>query len=276
MTTESDVAAATSHPGEHPMPIDSSRSVLALRRSHDHLAASVAGLDASGVRGPSYDKEWSIAQVLSHLGSQAEIFGALLDSWINGEDPPGQESFPPIWEAWNARSPEAQVADSIAANARFVRRLEGLDATQRASFRLVTFGMDLDLAMFLRLRISEHAVHSWDVAVALDSSATVLPDAVELLLDGLPQMAALVGKPREGLLTVRVATADPERAFALVTDGVRLEPWSERDVAGVLRLSSEELLRLVYGRLDAAHTPSARLDAEGISLDDIRAVFPGI
>jgi uncharacterized protein (TIGR03083 family) len=276
MTSDSDVPGATSPPVEHPRPIDSSPSVIALRRSHDHLAALVAGLDASGVRGPSYDKEWSIAQVLSHLGSQAEIFGALLDAGVNGEDPPGQESFPPIWDAWNARSPEEQATDSIAANGRFVRRLEGLDATQRTSFRLLAFDMDLDLVMFLRLRISEHAVHSWDVAVALDPSATVLHDAVELLLDGLPQLAARVGKPRGESLTVRVTTTDPERALVLVTDGVRLEPWSERDVAGVLRLTAEELLRLVYGRLDAAHTSSARLDAEGISLDNIRAVFPGI
>jgi uncharacterized protein (TIGR03083 family) len=152
--------------------------------------------------GPSYDKEWSIAQVLSHLGSQAEIFAALLDAGITGEDPPGQESFPPIWDAWNARSPEAQATDSIAANARFVRRLEGFDAMQRSSFRLLAFGMDLDLAMFLRLRISEHAVHSWDVSVALDPSATVHHDAVEILLDGLPQLAARVGKPRGESLTV--------------------------------------------------------------------------
>jgi hypothetical protein len=61
-----------------------------------------------------------------------------------------------------------------------------------------------------------------------------------------------------------------------VTDEARLEPWSEREVAGVLRLSSEELVRLVYGRLDPAHTPSAQLEAETLSLDDVRAVFPGI
>ncbi|HVA02506.1 MAG TPA: maleylpyruvate isomerase N-terminal domain-containing protein [Acidimicrobiales bacterium] len=262
MTTQSDAAAT--------------RSVTVLRQSHDRLAALVAGLDAAGVCAPSYAKDWSIAQVMSHLGSQAEIFEALLDAGITGEDPPGQEAFPPIWDAWNARSPEAQTTDSIAFNARFVRSLEGLDAAQRDSFRVFAFGMDLDMSTFLRLRVPEHAVHSWDVAVALDRSATVLQGAVEIVVDGLPRVAALVGKPREGSPMVRVTTTDPERAFALVTDGVRLEPWSERAVGGELQLSAEELLRLVYGRLDAAHTHTAGLKAEGISLDDVRTVFPGV
>jgi uncharacterized protein (TIGR03083 family) len=240
------------------------------------LATSVAGLDGAGLRSPSYDSEWSIAQVLSHLGSQAEIFGLLLDAGLTGGEGPGQDAFPPIWDAWNARGPEEQAKDSLAANDEFVGRLESLDAAQSDSFRLAAFGMDIDIAMFFRMRLSEHAVHCWDVVVALDPSATVAPDAVELLLAGLPEMAARVGKPTDGSLAVQVITTEPDRTFALVTDGVGLEPWSEREVAGVLRLSAEELLRLVYGRLDAAHTPTARLDGDDVSLDDIRAVFPGI
>jgi hypothetical protein len=112
--------------------------------------------------------------------------------------------------------------------------------------------------------------------VALDASATVAPDAVALLVDGVPDLVARVGKPRAEATTLRVSTTDPERTFALVTDGVRLEPWTERDVDGVLQISAEELLRLAYGRLDAAHTASAHLDASGITLDDLRAMFPGV
>ncbi len=255
---------------------DSARWLRALRGSHDRLATSVAGLDGAALRSPSYDSEWNIAQVLSHLGSQAEIFGLLLEAGLTGEDAPGQDAFPPIWEAWNGRSPEDQATDSIAANDALVARLEALDAAQSDAFRLAAFGMDIDIDMFLRMRLSEHAVHTWDVVVALDSSATVAPDAVELLVAGLPDFVARVGKPTEASSVVQVIATDPDRSLALVTDGVRLEPWSDRDVDGVLRLSAEELLRLVYGRLDPDHTSSARLDGDGVSLDDIRAVFPGI
>jgi len=255
---------------------DSSRWLTALRRSFDLLAQSVTRLDAAGVRAPSYDAEWSIAQVLSHLGSQAEVFGLLLEAGLTGGDAPGPESFPPIWDDWNGRDPDDQVRDSIADNEQLLRRLESLDATERDGFRLAAFGMDIDFPMYLRMRLSELALHTWDVMVALDPSATVVPEAVELLVEGLPDMAARVGKPAERFLVVRVAATDPDRSFALLTDGVGLEPWSERDVDGVLALSSEELLRLVYGRLDPAHARSVELDADDISLDDVRALFPGV
>jgi uncharacterized protein (TIGR03083 family) len=227
------------------------------------------------VRAPSYASEWSIAQVLSHLGSQAEIFGLLLDAGLTGSDAPPQDAFPPIWEAWNARSPEAQAADSVAVNEAFVRRLESVDPARRDAFRLAAFGMDLDFTTFLRLRLAEHAVHCWDIDVALDDSATVVPEAVELLVDVLPDLVARAGKPTEASFVVQVSTTDPERRYALVTDGVRLEPWSERDVDGVFQLSAEELVRLVYGRLDAAHAATARLESAALSFDDLRAIFPG-
>jgi uncharacterized protein (TIGR03083 family) len=255
---------------------DSSRWVSALRRSHDRVAAVAAALDAPGLRGPSYDSEWTMAQVFSHLGSQAEIFGLLLDAGLSGGDAPGQDAFPAIWDAWNARSPEDQAADSVALNEKFVSRLEGLDAALLDSFTLAAFGMQLDAPMFLGMRLSEHAVHAWDLAVALDPSATIDPVAVELLVDRLPDMAARVGKPTVEPRTLRVSTTDPERGFALVTDGVALEPWSERPADGTLELSAEELIRLVYGRLDPDHAASARLDAPGSSLDDLRVVFPGV
>ncbi|MDR3650365.1 MAG: maleylpyruvate isomerase family mycothiol-dependent enzyme [Acidimicrobiales bacterium] len=253
-----------------------SRTITALRRSQDHVSALVTGLDGHGLRRSSYAADWSIAQVLSHLGSQAEIFGLLLDAGLSGGDAPGPDLFPPIWDAWNERSPEELAADSIAANEGFVRRLEALDATQLDALHLSAFGMELDAAGFLLLRLPEHAIHTWDIAVVLDPSATVAHDAVELLIDRLPAMAGLVGKATERPTTLRVQTTEPERSFALVTDGVRLEPWTERPHDGVLSLSAEELLRLVYGRLDAGHAASLRLDASPMTLDDLRAVFPGV
>jgi len=255
---------------------DSHAWLAAVRGSHDRLRALVAGLSPGEVAAPSYAREWTLAQVLSHLGSQADIFGLLLEAGLSGGEAPAPDSFPPIWDAWNARSPEDQAADSIAANDVFIRRLEALDAEELESFRLSAFGMDLDAAGFLRLRLPELAIHTWDIAVALDPSATVAPVAVELLIDGLGPMVSRVGKPTATPMTLRVTTTDPERSFALVTDGVRLEPWSERARDGEVSLAAEELLRLVYGRLDSAHAASLRLDASPVSLEDLRAVFSGV
>ena len=57
----------------------------------------------------------------------------------------------------------------------------------------------------------EHAVHTWDVAVALDPAATVAPDAVGLLVDTLGQFMGRAAKPDGVERRLRVSTTDPER-----------------------------------------------------------------
>ena len=47
--------------------------IAVLRNSHERLASLVSPLTPEQLRGPAYPTEWSIAQVLSHLGSGAEI-----------------------------------------------------------------------------------------------------------------------------------------------------------------------------------------------------------
>jgi uncharacterized protein (TIGR03083 family) len=241
----------------------------------NQVAARTASLALDGLRHPSYCAGWDVAQVLSHLGSQAEMFGKLLSAGLTGAEAPGQDAFPPIWDAWNARTPEVQARDSVAANEALVTRLEGLEAAQTRSFHVSAFRMELDLVGLLRLRLAEHAIHAWDIEVSCTPEATVRSEAVELLVDYLSVMAGRVGKPASHVLTLRVLTSAPERRFALITDGVRLEPWSDHSANGTLQLPSEALLRLIYGRLDSAHTPTLELDAPDISLDDLRAIFPG-
>lgn len=85
------------------------RWIAALRHSQDRLAAVVRPLTTEQLRGPSYHR-WTIAQVLGHLGSQAEIFTAWLTAAVAGTDPPGREFMQPIWDTWEARTPEQQAA----------------------------------------------------------------------------------------------------------------------------------------------------------------------
>ncbi len=250
--------------------------IEALRGSHDRLSAQVESLLPDGVEAQSLAREWTIAQVLSHLGSQAEIFGGFLDATLAGDDLPGPEAFPPIWEAWNSRSPVEQVVDSVAANGAFLKKVEALSDEQLRALRFALFGMDLDIVGFLRMRLGEHAVHSWDVAGALDPAATVAPDAVDLLLDNLPSLAARAGKSEGGAMRVRIVTSDPARDLVLVVDdAVAIEPWDGGPADGSLRLPAEAWLRLVYGRLDDEHLPLIEIEGDGLTLDRLRAVFPG-
>jgi uncharacterized protein (TIGR03083 family) len=248
--------------------------IEALRHSHDRLQAVTSPLDADQLLRQSYDTEWSIAQVLSHIGSQSEIFGLFLDAGLSGQDPPGPEAFGPIWESWNGKSPQDQAADALRADEALIARLESLDDDERKRFRLSVFGMDLDTAGFARMRLGEHAVHTWDVAVSLDPGATLAPDAVGLLVDTLGQLVARAGKPGGAQRRLHVSTSSPVRHFTLETgEKVTLTPSEYTEGLPELALPAEALIRLVYGRLDAAHTPP--VETRRADLDGLRQVFPG-
>jgi hypothetical protein len=109
--------------------------------------------------------------------------------------------------------------------------------------------------------------------VELDPTATIAPDAVELLL-GTLSLTAGRSKPDGTKRRTHVVTSNPEREFTLETgDSVKLADFEPDDYESELRLPAEALVRLVYGRLDPAHTPA--VEASGVDLDELRAVFPG-
>jgi uncharacterized protein (TIGR03083 family) len=246
----------------------------ALRHSHDRLQALVEPLDVAQLEQRSYASEWSIAQVLSHLGSGAEIFGLFLEAGLAGQDPPGRDAFVPIWNVWNAKDPQAQAAEGLQADEGTAERFESLGPEQKAGLRLNVFGMDMGVTGLARMRVSEHAIHTWDVAVALDPSATVAPDAVALLIDTVGQLAARSAKPDEKQRRLLVSTTDPERHFILETgDSVSLTESDGEEGLPELRLPAEAFVRLVYGRLGPAHTPP--VEADGVDLDELRQLFPG-
>lgn len=256
--------------------------IAAVRHSHDSLRGLTESLDGGQLESRSYASEWSIAQVLSHLGSQAEIFSLFLDAGLGGSDPPGREAFAPIWDAWNARSPQDQAADALRVDGALVERFESLDDKQRERLHVELFGMNLDTTGLARMRLGEHAVHTWDVAVALDPAATVAPDAVHLLVDTLDQLVARSGKSVGEARRLAMSTSSPDRRFILeIAETLTLVTSDAGAGAGAgagenlpeVRLPAEALVRLVYGRLDPAHTPP--LDTEGVDLDELRELFPG-
>jgi uncharacterized protein (TIGR03083 family) len=252
---------------------DPTAPIRALRNSHDRFVSIMGALDDQAVQGPSYDTDWTIADVASHLGSQAEIFALFLDAGLSHQNTPGSEQFGPIWDRWNSLPPRTQVTDSLTANEDFVTRVEGLAEPERSAFQLSIFGSDLDLSGLVTMRLGEHAVHTWDIAVALDSGAQIVASAVELLIDTLPATAARAGKSTADARTVTIETSAPRRRFALTTGpDVTLAGDSGTGPAD-LELPAEALVRLVYGRLDPEHTPATLAGAEMLVL--LRQVFPG-
>jgi uncharacterized protein (TIGR03083 family) len=246
-----------------------------LRNSHERLAGLVTPLTPDQLRAQSYDTEWTIAQVLSHLGSGAEIATLSLAAALGGRGQLDQGAFPAIWDAWNNRTPDMQAADSLTWDAEHVRRLEQLSDAELDSIELDFFGRQLDAAGLVRLRLSEHAIHVWDVAVSIDPGATVAEDAILPALEQITQLLPFVAKPAGDSFRVRLRSTAPDGDYLLdVEESVTLSDWADgSDVDGEITLPAEALLRLFYGRLDPEHTPE--YSAEGIELDRLRAVFPG-
>ncbi len=259
--------------------LSTSREALdLLHASHDRLASALDGLSDEQARAQSYDDEWSVAQVASHLGSSAEIFALHLEAGRTGSAAAGMEVFQPIWDEWNAKEPLGQVRDAVTADAAFVERLDSLSPSEAEEWKLDLFGEVRDLANLLRLRISEHVLHTWDIVVASDPSATLPDEPLDVVAANLPMIARYTGQKRDQPLSVEVRTSAPERAFHLDLGpgGAALSPSYDDTAADAeLTLPAEAFVRLVYGRLDPDHTP-ASVTVTGVDLDLLRATFPGV
>jgi uncharacterized protein (TIGR03083 family) len=252
--------------------------IATLRNSHERLASLVSPLTPEQLRGPAYPTEWSIAQVLSHIGSGAEISLLTLPSALGQAGPVDRDAFPPIWDVWNAKSPDDQAADGLSSDEKYVRALEQLSDEDLAGISLSLFGLTLDSVGLIRLRLGEHALHTWDVAVSLDPAAEVSPDAVELLIDNVPAfLAPRLGRAPDVPFRTRIRTSNPDRDYLLVAaDAISMADWPG-DGGGAdseVRMPSEALLRLAYGRLDPGHTPTG-VAGDPADLERLRQVFPG-
>lgn len=248
-----------------------------LRASHERLSAVLAELGEERATLPSYDDDWSVAQVASHLGSGTEIFRHYLDAAAKGEPLPGGEINQPIWDVWDAKPPADQLRDSLAVGTAFLDAVDAMSDDERDRWRAEVFGRDLDLPAFLRMRVNEHVLHTWDVTVALDPASTLPDAAAGVVADGLGAIAERTGTPTDEQVSVEVRTTSPERAFHLDLGptGVSLSPSLDDTSSASLTLPTEAFVRLVYGRLDADHTP-ASTSADGVDLDLLRKVFPGV
>jgi uncharacterized protein (TIGR03083 family) len=250
--------------------------LVVLRTSQDRLAAVVGGLDDDAITGMSYCDEWTIAQVCSHLGSGAEIGLDWLAAAREHRAPMGHDDMPKVWDRWNAMSPRQQVEESLTMNERHVDAFETLDDDALAAAQIELFGMmQLDGVGLAGFRIPEHSLHTWDIAVALDPSARVLPEAIDTLVEGLAMAVSYLAKPARRAWSLTVRTTAPVQTFALRSTGDAVSLAEGDGVDGTLDITAEAFVRLAFGRLDERNADGARSTGQ-LTLDDLRAAFPGI
>lgn len=259
-------------------------AITTLRAIHSELAARVAGFTDDDLARTSGSVDWSVAQVLSHLGSGAEIFLATLRSATSGGEVPDQDFNASVWARWDAMGRRAQAEAFLDSDERLVGALEALDPAAREAVQvhLDFLPAPADIDTLTGMRLNEAALHAWDVRVAFDPAATLTPQEADAELDELTGpisfMVGFLGKgptPDGTELTLRVETTDPERVLGLVL-GQRcsLEEAPEQ-ADGVLSGPAEAVVRLLAGRLSPAHTPDTVSVTGARTLDQLRLVFPG-
>ena len=255
------------------MTADARTSIEAMRRSHDELAAQVEAMEPSVLEGPSGCSEWTVAAVLSHLGSSAEIGLATLTS--GKADMEGAQA---IWDRWNAMSPAEQATESVAADARLIEGYEALDdeALTERKLDLGFLPAPVDIGFAAAMRLSEVGLHRWDIDVASDPGATVPAYLAPAMLEVLTSFASFFAKPTGASGTVGIETSDPDRRYVLeLGDNVTLAEGITTEGATTVKLPAESFLRLIGGRLPTEHTPASVTVDGDLTLDELRRIFPG-
>ncbi|GCD93242.1 maleylpyruvate isomerase family mycothiol-dependent enzyme [Embleya hyalina] len=255
--------------------------IAAFRTEHDILAEVVSSFGEDDPARPSGAARWDVSEVLSHLGSGAEITQATVRAALDGTPIPGRDVLETVWDKWNAMTRRQRVDGFLRANRTLIALYASPAVHTRESLR-IDMGFlpePVDLATAVRMRLSELALHSWDVRVAFDEHAALTPSATRQLLHGAPDLIGWIGKsePLDGRHNViHVTTSGPATVFALRLQSRISVDFDVADTPdGTLTLPAESWLRLVAGRLAPRHTPSGITTTGAADIDLLRRVFPG-
>lgn len=253
------------------------RSIASLRAHHDRLTELVGAMTDEQLVLPSAAAEWRICDVLSHLGSGAEVMLRPVAAAIAGE-PVGDGDNPAVWARWDAASPQEQAGWYVQHDARFVETLEALGAEQRAALAvdLGFLPQPVPLVTAVGMRLNEVALHSWDVLAGLDDAAPLDAEAAEVLLELMTgPMSFLPGFVAKLDVLREHAVVAAEGHGLILAETVEL--IAEPPAAPTARFvgEPEAFVRLLTGRLGEDVTPDGVAVSGNLSLADLRAVFPG-
>ena len=254
--------------------------IAALRSGYDSLAGHVSGYSDKQLAGPTGADEWDVSQVLSHLGSGAEIAQNGLHAALEGKPSPGTEFNKTVWARYDGASRRERLEWFLAANEALTQSYESLSEETRATLKIDMHFLPApaDVATAALSRLSEFALHSWDVRVGADAAATITPEATQHLLPRTELMGSFLGKPdaldgKHALIAV--TTTDPARELTLhLGEQVGVSAGAPEQSDGALTLPGEAWIRLLTGRLKPPYIPAGITTTGTADLDLLRRVFP--
>jgi uncharacterized protein (TIGR03083 family) len=261
------------------------RTIAALRAEHDSLAATARVLSDQELRLTSGATDWSVAQVLSHLGSGSEILLGVIARARGTSTTKERPSASSVWARWDALTPIRQRDEFLVREEELVALFESLDGAERSTLRIdVGFQPEpQSLTAFAGLRLYELALHSWDARVAAAPAAELTTETATVLAEHLAGdigvLVGMIGRAERVGRTVRLDVGsgyqlrvDDAAALVATTTGDLL---TESRPTGTFDGPLEAVLRLIGGRLGLAHTPPDVSVTGDTTLEELRTVFTG-
>jgi uncharacterized protein (TIGR03083 family) len=264
--------------------IDDARRVLRLSRAeYDALLAYLQQLPPAGWTEQSACAEWKVYQVVSHIGWQPEIIGAMLKAGLRGSPAMTDDQRKAIWARFDAMQPDEVLPALKANNDAFVALTDSLSEAELGQTIPWIFG-PAPLASVLASRLNEQALHAWDITSVHEKQAKLTPAAVpDLVAANVParvgrlaqptQAEALVGK------TIQVRYTQPGGSASLKVDkdSVGATPGQADAPDLTVELPAEALVRLIWGRYDVtAGVKSGEVKLSRPDLaDSLQKLFPG-
>jgi uncharacterized protein (TIGR03083 family) len=251
--------------------------IATMHAGNETLAGVVTGLSDEELAGPTGAAEWDVSQVLSHLSSSAEINRAGLKAALDGEPNPGMDFNRSVWARWDSASRRERLDGFLREDAALLAAYDSVADRDDLMIDMGFLPAPVDVATAARFRLTEFALHSWDVRVGFDPAATLTPAEAAQVSPLIGQMAQMLGKPEaaDGPAVIRVTTTEPEEVLALhLGEKIGIGEAAEQ-ADGTLSLPAEAWIRLTTGRLGPAYTPASVAATGAADLDVLRRVFPG-
>jgi uncharacterized protein (TIGR03083 family) len=252
-------------------------SIEALRTNHDQLVALVGSASPDDLDRTSGATEWSVADVLSHLGSSSELWLIRLRAGIDGVEV-GEIDNHAVWDRWNAMAPEKQASAFVEHHGTFVETLESLDAEQRNSVQVDLGFMPAPapLSQVVGMRLVETANHAWDARAGLDPHAGIEETSAALVLDSFAgDLSFILGFSTKPDQLGEPALIAADGYVLRIDDAVSVTAGPAESPTATYHGPLEGMVRLMSGRLRPERTPEGVEVTGNVSLDDLRRVFPG-
>jgi uncharacterized protein (TIGR03083 family) len=258
--------------------------LTALKREDQSLRQEVDSQPSSYVEQDSFCSEWKNYQVISHLGSGAEIFQHSLEAALDGKEALTPEGRQAIWGYFDGLAPQEvypQYKDRVG---KLIAYLEALPESKQNEI-VPTFAGNLPLPKAVLMRLNEMALHVWDLQVKRDPSTKLDDKAAALLLpmvvDRLPNRAK-----REGLDELRgrrvgfdiSGAASSQFTLTPGTEQASVEQGLPANALFTVKMSAEAFERLVSGRepIDKAVTAgTAQVSGDTSSMTSLNKIFSG-